>query len=375
MSGDLRLAARAIAAIFLINGFLMGSWGARIPAVKDGLSLGAGQLGIVLAGIAAGALVTMPLAGAWAARAGSRRPTTAFVGAMCAAPAIATAMPSYGLLIVAAVGIGMANGGVDVAMNTQGTTIERRRGRLLLGKLHAAFSAGGLAGAGLGAVAVSAGLGPTTHLVVAGLAGTLVVAAATRHLVGGDESGHAESTFARPSRALLALGVLAFACLVAEGAALDWSAVYVDDDLAASASFAALAYAAFSALMLAGRLLSDPLATRLGPVALLRGGGVLAGGGLAIALAVGSPWAALAGFAALGAGLSVVVPSVFRTASARGGAPALAAVSTMGYTGFLAGPPLIGAIAEAASLTAGLALVAAAAGTAALLAGAVRPRP
>ena len=258
-------------------------------------------------------------------------------------------------------------------MNTQGTTIERRRGRLLLGRLHAAFSAGGFVGAGAGALAVSADLGAAAHLALAGAVGAVAALAAARHLVGGDQSPAAGPTFARPNRALLALGVLAFACLVAEGAALDWSAVYVEDELAASASLAALAYAAFSATMLAGRLLSDPLVTALGPVRTLRAGGLVAGGGLAIALAIEQPAAALAGFAALGAGLSVVVPSVFRAATMRGGAQSLAAVTTMGYTGFLAGPPLIGAVAETASLTAGLALVALAAGTAAVLAGAVRP--
>jgi fucose permease len=361
-------AARAIAAIFFVNGFMLGSWGARIPAIKGGLDLGAGQLGIVLAAVAAGALVTMPLSGALAARAGSRRPTVAFVLAMCATPAIAAAMPSLALLLVAALAVGAANGGVDVAMNTQGTTIERRRGTLLLGRLHAAFSAGGLAGAGIGAIAVGAHLDAAMHLAIAGALGAAAALIAGRFLVDGDQSPHAAPTFARPSRALLALGVLAFACLVAEGAALDWSAVYVDDDLGASAAFAALAYAAFSATMLVGRLLSDGLVTALGPVRTLRAGGLIAGGGLAIALAIGEPAAALVGFAALGAGLSVVVPSVFRAASTRGGAPSLAAVTTMGYTGFLAGPPLMGAVAEAASLTAGLALVALAAGSA----GAVR---
>jgi MFS family permease len=171
----------------------------------------------------------------------------------------------------------------------------------------------------------------------------------------------------------MALGVLAFCSLLAEGAALDWSAVYVDDDLAASASFAALAYAAFSAAMLVGRLLADRLVTAFGPVVILRVGGVLAGGGLSVAIAVGTRGAALAGFAALGAGLSVVVPLVFRAAAGRGGAPSLAAVSTMGYTGFLAGPPLIGAIAEAASLPIALAFVALLATFAAVLARAVAP--
>jgi MFS family permease len=372
-AAHLRTAARAIAVVFFVNGVLLGSWGARIPAIRDRLDLTAGQLGIALAGVAAGALVSMPLSGAWSARSGSRRPTTVGILAMCALPAVAAAMPSLPLLVVGALALGAMNGAVDVAMNTQGTTIERLRGRLLLGRLHAAFSAGGLVGAGAGALAIAAGLGATEHLLVAGAICALVAYPATRALVGGDaHPDRSEPTFARPSRALLALGVLAFCCLLAEGAALDWSAVYVDRDLAASASLAALAYATFSAAMLTGRLLADRLATRFGPTALLRAGGLVAGGGLAVAIAIGAPGAALVGFAALGAGLSVVIPLVFRAASSRGGAPSLAAVSTMGYTGFLAGPPVIGAIAEAASLPAALTLVALAAASAAILAGAVR---
>jgi MFS family permease len=369
----LRRAAVAVALVFFVNGTLVGAWGSRIPALRSRLDLGTGELGIMLALVAAGALVAMPLSGSWSARAGSRRPTRSFVLAMCVAPLLTALAPSYAVVLVAALALGAANGGVDVAMNTQGTTVEQRRGRLLLGRLHAAFSAGGLAGAASGALAVEAGLGASAHLALLGAIAAAVVLATGGSLLGGDaHPDETEPTFARPSRKLAALGILAFCCLLAEGAALDWSAVYVDDDLAASASLAALAYAAFSATMLLGRLLADRLVEAFGAVQLLRAGGLVAGGGLAIALAVGLPGVALLGFAALGAGLSVVIPLVFRAAARRGGAPSLAAVSTMGYTGFLAGPPLIGAIAEATSLSAGLVLVTLCAGAAAVLAGAVR---
>jgi MFS family permease len=157
----------------------------------------------------------------------------------------------------------------------------------------------------------------------------------------------------RPPRALLPLGILAFAGLLVEGAAGDWSAVYLRDELGASAGTAALGFTAFSVTMVAGRLAGDRLVQRFGPAAVVRAGGAVAAGGFAIALLVAHPAAAFAGLACLGAGLSALVPIVFRAGAAMPGiAPglALAAVSTTGYLGFMAGPPLIGALAELSGL-------------------------
>src|SRR4051812_14568308 len=177
------------------------------------------------------------------------------------------------------------------------------------------------------------------------------------------------------ARRLAVLGALAFACLLCEGAAADWSALYVDRSLGASAAVAALAYAAFSITMTAGRLAGDRLTERLGPVALVRRGGLVAAAGLGAALLAGAPAAALAGFAGPGAGLAPVPPAVFRAAgnaTAQAG-PSLAAVSTTGYLGFLAGPPLIGALAEATSLPTALALLPVLAAILAVSARAVAP--
>src|SRR4051812_42117820 len=177
------------------------------------------------------------------------------------------------------------------------------------------------------------------------------------------------------ARRLALLGALAFACLLCEGAAADWSALYVHESLGASAAVAALAYAAFSITMTAGRLAGDRLTERLGPVALVRRGALVATIGLGAALVAGAPAAALVGFACLGAGLATIIPAVFRAAgnATEQAGPALAAVSTPGYLGFLAGPPLIGALADATSLPAALALLPALAALLALAAGAVAP--
>jgi MFS family permease len=157
---------------------------------------------------------------------------------------------------------------------------------------------------------------------------------------------------------MVALGALAFFCLLCEGAAADWSAIYVHESLFASTAVAGLAFAAFSLTMVAGRIAGDRLTLRFGAPALVRGGALIAAIGLGTALIAAVPGAALVGFACLGAGLSTVVPQVFRAAAETGeSGPSIAAVSTMGYTGFLAGPPLIGGLAELTSLPTALALL------------------
>jgi hypothetical protein len=366
----------AIALVFGLNGALYGSWAARIPALQDRLDLGPGALGIALAGVATGAVVAMPLSGGWAARAGSRRATRAALAAVGVTMGLVMLSPSFGVLVIATLAMGAANGGLDVAMNAQGMTIERRARRLILGSLHAAFSGGGLVGAATASLAAAAGLDARVHLaLVAGLA-LATGLPATRHLLPAVADAAPEGpAFARPTRALWALGVLAFCCLLAEGAAGDWSAVYVDDALDASAGVAGLAFAGFSASMTLGRLVVDRLVVALGPVRLLRRAGMVAGAGLAAALAVGSPPAAIAGFVALGSGLSVIVPLAFRGAAAAPGVsagPAIAAVSTMGYLGFVAGPPMVGGVAELTSLPLALGTVALLAAATAALAPAAR---
>lgn len=355
-------ARAAVLAVFALNGALLGSWAVRVPAIKSRLELSDGELALALAAIAAGAVVAMPLAGGWAARVGSRRATrVAAIAFVLATPLVGFA-GSLALLVLAAAALGASNGSLDVSMNAHGVAVERDAGRPLLAGFHAAFSVGGLTGAGAGALLAEAGLDVRVHLTAAALCAGAVLLAAWPGL-GAAESRHPERgpVVARPSGALWGLGAVAFCTLMAEGVAADWSAVYVRDDLGSSPGVAGAAYAAFSATMAIGRIVGDRLVTALGPDLVVRGGTLLAAAGLGAGLAVAEPWAALAGFALMGAGLSGVVPVVFRAAGTLPGhasATAIAAVSTLGYAGFLAGPPLVGILAETVSLGAGLAAVA-----------------
>lgn len=360
-----RAARVSTAAVFFLNGAGMANWVVRIPAVQERLTLGTGQLGLALLGVAAGALVAMPLAGRLVARHGSRPVTRvaalAFAGTL-ALPALA---PSFTWLVLALVALGAANGALDVAMNAQAVAVEReyerRYARPIMSSFHALFSVGGLAGAAAGGLLAARGVGAPAHLAAV----ALVLAAAMTGVTGGMLPAVADAapdgaSFARPTRALATLGVVAFCVLFGEGAMADWSAVYLRDVTGAGPGFAAAGYATFSLAMALGRAVGDGLTVRLGAARLVRLGGLLAALGLAVALLVARPWAAVAGFGAVGAGLSIVFPTVL-TAAGRlpGGAPgaAIAAVSTMGYTGFLAGPPVIGLAAEAVTLRGGLALV------------------
>ena len=216
---------------------------------------------------------------------------------------------------------------------------------------HALFSLGGVAGAFLATGAMSLGLGDRTHVGAAAVVAPVAVALALPGLVSTKpEPDAAAWRVARPSRALLALGVLALLGLLAEGAMADWSAVYLHDTLGASPAFAAVGFAAFSLAMAAGRMGGDGLVGRLGPRRVLRLSAGVAAVGLAGALLLGQPATGVAGCALVGLSIANIIPVLFSAAArVRGLQPGrgLAAVATTGYLGFLAGPPLIGAVAEA----------------------------
>ncbi|MCW3015656.1 MAG: major facilitator superfamily 1 [Solirubrobacterales bacterium] len=380
LDAQTRRARVAITAVFALNGLLFGSWAARIPAVRDHVGASNGALGVALGCLAVGAIVAMPLAGALAVRVGSRRATRlALLGSGFVVAVVAQA-PSLPVLFALTFLLGAGNGALDVTMNAHGVAIERRYGRPILSGMHAAFSAGGLVGAGLGALAAGAGVGVGAHLAVAAAFAVAVGVMWTRDLLPGHEDAAATGEhplFVRPPRRLWALGALAFACLVVEGAAADWSAVYLRDDLDAAAGTAALGFTAFSVTMVLGRLFGDALVARVGPTGVVRAGGLVAAVGFALALAAATPLAAFAGLACLGAGMAGVVPIVFRASGLVDGiAPgvALAAVSSTGYLGFLAGPTIIGGTSELTGLPVALALLVALAAIVAALARTAAPR-
>jgi MFS family permease len=368
-----------------------GVWMARIPAVKHALHLSDGLLGISLLAAPAGLVLVVLLAGRLVDASGSSRLTRISGVAVALLPISLGLARNMATLMIALLAFGVAAGSLDVAMNAQAGEVERRSGRPLMTSFHACYSFGGLAGALLGGLFAWAGIGPLATFLAAGPP-LAVVAAISGHWLlrgparppagpGAAASLHPPDGFpgsvspsvrpgpaaprlpagpqpgppdqSRTARHLLALGLLALCCMVGEGAAGSWSAVYLRDNLGTSAGFAATGFAAFSITMALGRLLGDRLAARIGAARLIQGCGLLAAGGLAAGLIIASPAAGVAGFALFGAGLSCTIPQLFSAAGnadpARRGA-GLARVAGLGYLGLLAGPVVIGGCASLVGL-------------------------
>ena len=372
----LRAARVAVAAIFLLNGTATANWLVRIPAVQRKLGLSEGELGLALFGVAVGALVSMPWTGRLVARFGSKRVTQVAAFVFAAVFLLPPLAPNGLTLFVALVILGAGHGALDVAMNAQAATVERQYARPIMTSFHALWSFGGLIGATMGGVIASRGVGLMTHLTVLALVVALVAGRITSRMLPAEADATSEhASVARPHGALIALGVLAFCVLLGEGAMADWSAVYLRDVTNAGPGLAAAGYAAFSLAMASGRLVGDSLRSRVSSALLVRLGGALAAVGLASGLAFANPWAAIVAFGAVGAGLSIAFPIALAAASALPGmrpGPAIATVSTFGYAGFLAGPPLIGFVAEATSLRGGLVAVVVSCVVVAALAGGLR---
>ncbi len=361
MTTDVRPTASrcAVSALFFVNGAILASWVPYVPMVKQRLGIGDGLLGVVLLFMAIGALGALPFAGTLVGRLGSR---TVSVGAglgLCLSLPLPILAPTPFLVALALLFFGVFNSTLDVAMNAQAVEVEQRRGRALMSSFHAMFSVGGLAGALLSSVIAAAGVRATDHILAAALLGSVAILIARSALIAVAPSP--SPVFVRPTRGPLGLGVLALCALLAEGAIGDWSAVYLMDSRGASQSVAAAGFAAFSLAMAGGRFAGDHVARRLGAACLLRLSGVLATGGLLLALIVKEPVIAIAGFGLVGLGVANLIPVIFSAAGrAYAVAPGhgLAAVATTGYVGFLAGPPAIGLAAEVAGLPAALGIVA-----------------
>ncbi|MFD9337476.1 MFS transporter [Streptomyces sp. NPDC060028] len=357
----LRHARLAIAAVFCAHGAVTGSFATRIPWIQEHSQLSSGTLGLALAFPALGAALAMPLAGRVAHRFGARTALRGLLAMWTLSLILPSLAPNLVALCFALFVYGATSGMADVAMNALGVETENRLGRSIMSSLHGMWSAGALAGSAAGTVAAHAGADARLHHLVAALALTVAGLVAVRGVLDlrPGQDAQAPPHFALPPKSALYIGAIGFCAVFAEGASMDWSAVYLRDVLHTEAGLAAASTTAFALTMTVARLAGDRVVDRFGAVRTVRAGGVLATAGGLLVIGVRHPAAAMAGFGLIGLGIAVVVPLAFAAAARSGPAPAqaIAGVATITYTSGLIAPSAIGAVADASSLVASFGLV------------------
>jgi len=363
----LRRARIATMLIFLVCGIGLSSWAPMVPYAKDRLGLHDGQLGMLLLFLGFGALVMMPVSGILINRFGTRIITAIGAGIIAWSLPTLIIVHNIPLMAVALFFFGAGIGTIDVAMNAHGVQVQNLYGRPIMSSLHGLFSVGGLVGSlGLGAL-VKVGLAPLYAALGISLLLAIIAASQYRYFLDYRTERETITMFAgenapgsdRRSRvpwlrsSVLFLGFMCFAVFLAEGAILDWSAVFLRDTKGVSQEFSGVGYAAFSVAMATMRLLGDGLVERLSGKSVVLGGSMLATLGLALSIWSPSVYMVLFGYVLLGVGAANIVPIFF---SAGGRLPGLSpnvsipAITTIGYLGQLAGPALLGLIAHQYSL-------------------------
>lgn len=373
----------ALTAFFAMDGFLFAGWVVRIPAIKAQTGAGAGALGLALLGVSAGAVAFMMIAGRLCRRFGSPAVTAAAAAALSLSivlPPLTRSATALGLVLLV---FGAAYGALNVAMNSAAVALIDALRRPVMPGFHAAFSLGGMLGAGLGGL-LAGSLSATVHLLLLAAIGLLVTVAAGRALCGhpvpevperlpapeGSRPGSVRAGRAR--RLVLVFGLIALCTAYGEGAMADWGALHLSQDLGAGPGTAAAGYAVFALAMTAGRLSGTAAVQRFGAARTLIAGGTTATAGMLLGALAPTAWAACAGFAVAGLGLANIFPIALARAGETGGPDGVAVASTVGYGGMLLGPPAIGFLTEAVGLPAALTTVALLAALAAGIAYATR---
>ncbi|MGR3937174.1 MFS transporter [Streptomyces sp. BRA346] len=373
----------ALTVFFALDGFVFAGWVARIPAIKDQTGASAGALGLALLCVSVGATATMTTTGWLCRRFGSHATTVALAVLLSLSvtlPPLTHSALALGLVLLV---FGTGFGGLNVAMNSAAVDLIAALRRPVMPSFHAAFSLGGMAGAGLGGL-IADHLSPTRHLALLAAVGLVLAAGAGRTLLSVPPPSPPETTTSPaagasagarrgPARWLVAVfGLIALCTAYGEGAMADWAALHLHQDLDASAGVAAAGYSVFALTMAIGRLSGTALLERLGQTTTLTAGGATAAAGMLLGALAPTVWLTLLGFAVTGLGLANLFPVAIARAGALTGPSGVAAASTLGYGGMLLGPPAIGFLADWLSLPAALTTVAALAGVAAVVAYATR---
>ncbi|WP_236244377.1 MFS transporter [Streptomyces sp. CC210A] len=349
-----RRARYAVAAVFCVHGAVTGSFATRIPWIQEHAGVSPGQLGLALAFPALGASLAMPLAAAVSHRFGARTALRGLLALWTLSLVLPSLAPSLWTLCAALLVYGATAGMSDVAMNALGVEVENRLGRSIMSGLHGMWSVGALVGSAAGTLAAHLGSDARLHHLLAAVTLTALGLAACQGVLDVRSAPDEEPPprFTLPPRSALVIGAVGFCGVFAEGASLDWSAVYLKDQLGTSAGLAAASTTAFALTMAVARLVGDRIVDRFGAVRTVRVGGVAATAGGVLVVSAPHPAAAMTGFGLLGLGVAVVVPLAFAAAARSGPNPsqAIAGVATITYTSGLIAPSVIGGLADLTSL-------------------------
>jgi len=335
----------------------------NIPRIRDELGLNPATVGTALLGISIGSLLAMPRTGHLTQKYGTRRITVVMGVALAAALLLPFLAPTLPWLFVALLLFGASNGVMDVAMNAQGVVVERVGGRPVMSSFHAAFSLGTLAGALIGSALLGSGFPALAHALTVSAGVLILLALAGRHLLPRSEDAPEATEASAPGasrpvpRLVPLLGTLCFLGMLGEGAIGDWSGLYSTDVLGVSGALVGAAFTAFTLAMTVARLLGDRWRSRYGDERVVTFGALLSGAGLLLGLLTLNPVFAAGGFLLFGFGVANVVPVLFGTAGHALAGKGIAQVASIGYAGFLAGPPLIGYVSQASSLRAGMVVI------------------
>ena len=356
---------------FFIAGFGLAAWAPLVPYAKARAGLDEATLGLLLLCLGAGSILAMPIAGILASRYGCRRVLVGGTLLICLALPLLATVSAIPLLIATLFLFGAGLGAVDSTVNLQAVIVERASGRTMMSGFHGLFSVGGIASAAGVSALLALGLTPLWAIVVVIALILAALLKASPHLLpyGSESNGPA---FAVPHGVVLFIGLLCFTVFLAEGAMLDWSAVFLTSEKGIGDAYAGLGYAAFALTMTAGRLMGDTIVKRLGARLVIVLGGLFAAAGMALATLASSWEVALLGYALVGVGCSNIVPVLYTAVGKQTVMPehiAVPAITTLGYAGILAGPAAIGFIAHASSLSSAFLLI-----TAMLLAVAISGR-
>lgn len=350
----------AISAFFFVNGFLYANLMARIPEVQTFFGISNSTLGTMLFMVAIGAMVALPLTGFLTVKFGSDKIVKVAAVLFCISVPLIIVQPSVWIAVAFAALTGAFMGAMDVCMNGQAIYVERIYGRPINSSFHATFSIGVALGAATGGLFSKYGITLFNHLLILSILAVFIVIAASFYVVEDLETGKKEgsqsSGFQLPTKAIVPLGIIAFCCMTGEGSMTDWSAMFMNKVVGETASFSAIAFGMYATGMTIGRVFGDRIRSRTGDRKLLISNALLAFLGLSIALAFATPYLTMAGFFIVGLGVANIVPIIFSLAgNAPGVNPAvgISMVTSIGYTGFFIGPPLIGYLSDIFNLRIG----------------------